>query len=440
MFYPLSEDSSLLVSESIDTHNSNQNIELKYQYVRQSGTIGAIYSAEVGDRIPSQDGIIGIEIMWNCTCVWSSSLVLYQHYDAGDSFDAPSALPSNKNVDNSSWPLVEMNGETYSGELALFMDDMSDIVRVETHGWNESIHLVDVIVEGDISKLTITIWDIEQDSWQILDTVSATYSMNSIKTSLEVGLGTHFVRIEYNDINNTDTDIVNWQIRISTAVLDEGEEPWFPPSEKVKDAANWFYWMIGGLMLLPVIIFLINLKREASFASKLQSELSFKRNRLSWLKEKLDKGEFVQKDLSKSLKAVASLEWETAISVWGTPKLRHHTYGIDLAIWNLDERICEGWPLLIGINPQESNWEVAALKFESPEGEAWLVENVNPKLLSRNNEIFLDVLSKGSRFFIQVELSGKASSLDLHLSGMVNGEPMAAKPSQTINREIFEEE
>ncbi|MDP6870331.1 MAG: hypothetical protein QGI21_06130 [Candidatus Poseidoniaceae archaeon] len=443
LFYPLAEDSSLLVTKSIEKYNPEQEIQINYRYVRQSGTVETTYSAFSGDRIASQDGIVGIELSWNCTCSWQSSFALSRHYDAGSSADAPSAIPTNGDVDNASWPLIIMDGAMYTGQLTLFLDDTSDVLRVETSGWNESIHLVDLIVEGDISKLEITIWDIEQHSWQILDSITATYSMNSIKASLEVGRGTHFIRIAHINGSSASTEEIeniDWQLRVSTAVLDEGEEPWFPPSEKVKTAANWFYWIMGAFMLLPVLIFFRGIKKEKDFAMSLEADLERKRNRLQWLREKLDKGDFVQKDLTKSLKAIASLEWETAIEVWGAPTLRHHTEGIDLAIWALDERLCKGWPILIGINPQERDWEVAAIRFESPEGEQWNVANVEPKLLFREDEVFLDVLSKGSRFFVQIELNGKSNKLDLHLSGMVGDKPMAAKPSKTIYRELLEEE
>ena len=63
--------------------------------------------------------------------------------------------------DNSTYPLIVMDGHREDGELTLFMGDYQDILRVETTGWNEPIHLVEVIVEGDIYDLEDTIWDID---------------------------------------------------------------------------------------------------------------------------------------------------------------------------------------------------------------------------------------------------------------------------------------
>ena len=49
--------------------------------------------------------------------------------------------------------------------------------------------------------------------------------------------------------------------------------------------------------------------------------------------------------------------------------------------------------------------------------------------------MFLDTIHNNTRIFIQVDLQGNANSIDIHLSGMVDGEPMASKPANTIYRD-----
>ena len=110
-----------------------------------------------------------------------------------------------------------MDGSSTDGELTLHMDDYQDILRVETTGWNESVHLIDVIVEGDIYDIQVTIWNVDQESWDILDEATATYSMDKISLSLDVGLGTHFIRIQH--VNGSDSldvngESVEWTIRV----------------------------------------------------------------------------------------------------------------------------------------------------------------------------------------------------------------------------------
>ena len=208
--------------------------------------------------------------------------------------------------------------------------------------------------------------------------------------------------------------------------------------KQVQDIAETMRWFMGFSFLIPCLILVIYLQREKRFAQ----ELSSKKDRLSWLRSRLDKGEVVTKDLARSLRAISSLEWEEALQAWGEPCIRHYTEGVDIAIWRLDERIVKGntWPLLIGINPQKEDWDVAAIRFESPQGKDWNVHKLDPRLLFRNHEIFLDVLKMNARLFIQVELTGEGNSLDLHLSGMIMGEPFAAKPTATLYRKDSEGE
>ena len=209
-------------------------------------------------------------------------------------------------------------------------------------------------------------------------------------------------------------------------------------SESVKDAANVFYWLIGIVLILPFLLFYLYVQNEKTFAE----EFASKKNRLAWLTSKLQQKNPSGNDLARALRAVSSLEWEKALEVWGEAQIRHFTTGIDIAIWSMDSKVNanQSWQLLIGVCAKECDWNVAALRFESPEGQAWNVKKVEPKLLTRGTEIFLDSISQNSRTFIQVELEGNGNSLDIHVSGMVGGEPMAAKPVRTMYRDEFQSE
>ncbi|GIR00694.1 MAG: hypothetical protein CM15mP9_3970 [Methanobacteriota archaeon] len=106
--------------------------------------------------------------------------------------------------------------------------------------------------------------------------------MDKIRITLDVGLGTHFVKIQHQNGSSAldeNAESLDWTIRINTAVLEEGEEPWFPASDAVKEAADVFYWLIGLLLILPFIIFYINVNNNKKFAE----EFARKKNRLQWL-------------------------------------------------------------------------------------------------------------------------------------------------------------
>ena len=438
--FGLGEDESILVTSSEDITNG-VNLGIKYRYAFTETIFSEWNNISSTGVIAGVDSIIGIELWWDCDCEWESTLTHRTHFDGGWQGDAPGFKPLSAMSDNSSYPLIPMDGTPFDGEITLFMDDYQDVLRVETTGWNESVHLVDVTVEGDVYELQVLILNMDQNTWDVLDQVSATYSMDKIRITLDVGLGTHFVKIQHQNGSsalNENAESLDWTIRINTAVLEEGEEPWFPASDAVKEAADVFYWLVGLLLILPFIIFYINVNNNKKFAE----EFARKKNRLQWLSDKLDEGEFSPTDLSRALKSVSSLEWEEALEVWGQPEARHYTNGIDMAVWTLDERISDSgsWPILIGLTPQDYEWSVAALKFEANEGIEWTVSSVEPKLLSRANEVFLDTIYTNARVFIRVDLSGNAKSLDVYLSGMVNGEPIAAKPANTIYRNSAESE
>ena len=438
--YSLGNDESIYVSSSEDITNS-ENLAIKYRYAFTEALFSNWSIAEESSRIPGMDNTLGVELWYDCNCQWEVELIHKTHFDAGWGADAPGFKPLSATSDNSSYPLIPMNGTPFDGELTLFIDDYQDVLRVETTGWNESVHLIDVVVEGDVYELQVLILNMDQNTWDVLDRASATYSMDKIRITLDVGLGTHFIKIQHvngSSALNTDAEPLAWKMRVSTAVLDEGEEPWFPASDAVKEAADVFYWLIGLLLILPFIIFYISESRNKKFAQ----EFARKKNRLQWLTHKLDQGDFSPTDLSRALKSVSSLEWEEALEVWGEPETRHYTNGIDMAIWVLDERISDSgsWPILIGLTPQDYEWSVAALKFEANEGTDWIVSSVEPKLLSRANEVFLDTIYTNARVFIRIDLTGNAKSLDVYLSGMVNGEPIAAKPTNTIYRNATDSE
>jgi hypothetical protein len=439
-YYPLGEDESLVITKSV-TSDGSEEVSMMYRYIYSENSSSEWYNATLDDRIKGIADMDYIEFKWDCECQWMASMSRYRHFDAGWGMDAPSMKPMTSTSDNSTYPLITMDGHSEDGELTLHMGDYRDILRVETTGWNESIHLVDVIIEGDIYDLEVTIWDIDQRTWNTLDEITATYSMNQISASIEVGRGTHFIRIQHingSDSVNDNAESVDWKIRVTTAVLDEGEEPWFPASQNVKDAASIFYWLIGFVLIAPFIIFYIVVQRDKQFAL----EFASRKNRLEWLSTKLDKGEFRPGDLTRALRAVSSLDWEDSLEVWGEPTLRHLTMGVDMAIWSLDRRITESdeWPLLIGLQSRDAEWSIAALRFEAPEGELWNIKKVEPKMLLRDNEVFLDSIYKDSRLFIQVTLGGKGDALDIHLSGIVSGEPMASKPARTIYRSAIDSE
>ena len=136
------------------------------------------------------------------------------------------------------------------------------------------------------------------------------------------------------------------------------------------------------------------------------------------------------------------MEWEQACQIWGDYDIQYRTSG-SLVAWKLDERISENkgsWPIIIGINILQGNWELAALRLDSPQGEAWEVTNVHPKFLASGEEVFLDSMVEGNMTFITIELEGSSKSVDIEINGRVDGKPYAARIPSTLWRQSEDSE
>ena len=149
-----------------------ENVNVNFRFGDDDGSWSDFQSATVGERIRGIPGYEKIEFKWDCDCKWHSSLTSYNHYDGPLSADAPGMMPLSKNSSNESYPLVVMDGSLMSGELTLGMGDYRDMVKVELTGWNDSIHLIDVKVEGDVTDLKVSIIRIEQNTWEISEIVN----------------------------------------------------------------------------------------------------------------------------------------------------------------------------------------------------------------------------------------------------------------------------
>ena len=63
---------------------------------------------------------------------------------------------------------------------------------------------------------------------------------------------------------------------------------------------------------------------------------------------------------------------------------------------------------------------------------------IQPNLLFRNNEIFLDTIKTGNKITVEVEILGKGDDVQMYISGMSEGKPVAIKTPNSMS--IHEEE
>ena len=95
-------------------------------------------------------------------------------------------------------------------------------------------------IEGDINDFEIELIEKNQDDWSEVESKVKTVSLNKLSVAMEFSRGTHFFRISLlNDsFNSAWGDYYQpskYTIITTYELVDEGEEPWFPPDENPKN-------------------------------------------------------------------------------------------------------------------------------------------------------------------------------------------------------------
>ncbi len=381
----------------------------------------------------------------NEAVIWGLEVQRIKFLDL-DSEDAIGSIPWNQSTALEQWTTVEMgDGVVHSGWLCLPIYDGADTFLFKLEGWEGSQFHVRVKLFADDTQVSAEIIEMNWSDRSIVSnsSTSTTGDVES-ETTLVVGPGIHLIRIHSITIADGEADwswgevnvsAIKWSFQIDSIQTEEGEQPWFEAAGFVTEISEMLLLFFGFLLLLPIIIVLWNRRIHVRRAMKLAGS----KERLSVLRDLLSRGEVKQArgDLKLSLRAIASLEWEEGIKTWGKPDMRHRTENLDMAIWKLPRAISndDGLPILLGINVFRGTWEIAAVRFEASSGALWRISHCHPKLLRREDEIFLDTLAEGSRVFVHVELSGSGKGLEVSLSGLVDGQPVAAKHSGSIDLE-----
>lgn len=362
--------------------------------------------------------------------------------DINSGLEAPSLPPILASTNNSSWPVLDVQGPNRIGEFTHSVGDSSDVYRIEIDAWEDSIHFVKIDIEGDINSFEIELIEKDQNDWSEVESKTKTITLGKLTVALELSRGTHFFRISMlNATTNTAwgeySEPTKYTIITTYELVDEGEEPWFPPDENAKKWGNVARWFMGILFLVPALYLAIAQIRKKNYAK----EMSSKKQRLQWLKSRLDEGispKQNRRELAKSLDAVATLDWDDACQTWGEADIYYRTENVAIACWRLDPRIAEdseSWPIIVGIYIISGSWEIAALRLDSPEGQAWEIKSVTPRFLHGGYEVFLDTMLEGNKTFLSLELVGSANSVDIELNGRLNGEPFACRAAKTLYRD-----
>ncbi len=369
--------------------------------------------------------------------------ILADSFADQDSMEAPSYRPVDLEVNNSTWPLLNLTSST-SGEFTLSVHDTVDTYRIVVDGWEDSIHFVQFSLDGNVEGLELQLWDIDQVTGEVLGTDITRPVGDELSIGLQVGRGTHYFQIRFQNASEVtshlwgeDVNTHNYVVQASYTLIDEGEEPWYPPSDDAVFWGTFARWFLGMLFLVPAVYLGISLRRSRAYAE----EVANMKQRLAWYAKRLDSGESDVKaarlDMAKALQAVAQLDWQEGLDAWGEQRIEHRTEHLAMAVWKVDERLAKqdgAWPLVVGIHVLHGAWELAALRFDAPSGAGFEVVHAEPRFLFQGEEVFLDAMNEGHRVYVLVELQGEALTVDVELNGRMDNVPFAARVPVTVAR------
>ena len=379
--------------------------------------------------------------------MYTVALSTDDYSDINSGLEAPSVPPMNKDTDNSSWPVIDISKSINNGQFTTSINDISDVYAIEIEAWEDSIHFLKFSISGDIANLEVELISKNQETWEDIETKTRQYSQGKLEVALEVPRGTHYLRVTnlanisqgtWGDYQSPLTDT----IETTYELVEEGEEPWFPPDENAEKWGSVARWIMGFFLLTPAAYLVYSHKRNQGLAN----EMRIKKQRLEFLKQRLDSGKTPQSNrklITRSLTAISMLDWEDACAAWGPAEANYRTENIAIAAWKLDERIAkntDAWPIIVGINVIKGNWDICALRLDSPEGQAWDVRAVTPKFLFAGEEVFLDTMVEGNKTFLSLEISSTSNAVDIEINGRLDGTPSASRIPSTIYREIKGEE
>ena len=347
--------------------------------------------------------------------VWTLNKTLLSNGDALCPHDCPNTVDETRFQSEA----VTIENERWTTDGNLSGQDTVDVYPIFIQGETWETHRLIATIEGDDAMVQIQSWNNSGEFLTPLDVAdgSETVGLNMtpgyhlVKISrTNGGSGTNGYHLILQTINVTSEDAGP----ISGEIVDRWKE--FIP----------FYIGIGLLMLAPMGYVLWSL-RGTKLADEVQAH---ERGRLKRLRERLVRlieTNASEHEIISALEMLEAVQWKATVAEMGEATLTHHTDSVTLKAWRMGPG-----SLLVGIHVEQAPWKLAALRFEAAGGPSWKITEVSPNSLYDGDEIFLDTLEVGSTRFLSLQLEGKATGLDLHLSGLVEGKPLAAIPARAL--------
>jgi len=330
-----------------------------------------------------------------------------------EDLDAPETIWGLEGI-GGNWIIVPENNSTILGTFEL--NDSVDLYAIEISSSNWTTIRFSV---SDNDAVSISIQRLNQSTWSIEE--YANEDMGEI--SLDQGF--HAIRLER--LGSYEEEVDYRFIIRNMGNFDESGEyvnlAWmFAP----------FYVFAGLFLILPMLVVLWWNRENILSSSFKRSELEDSEIQvLSLLRDRFsaDRSSVDLEEINETLLILGRDSWNAISDELGKPEIRHFTENIDVSLWRI--RGGSG-SFLIGIKTNLSKWEMAAIRINTPLGEPIKIDSVVPEMLFQDDEIYLGNLEEKTTTFVRLEVFGKAPEAEIHISGIVEGIPVAAVPPKTI--------
>lgn len=363
--------------------------------------------------------------------IWSITATNHGPWDAGWDGDAKDGIPINE---ADAYGMASFNSDFsggFTGEIG--GEDIRDVYWISRPYGQPYNTILTATIEGDPGCCYLKLIELNTTNYNSWTTVSWNQTeMNGQQATVTLDLpeGQHLIVVESNS-NHTVPYEISWA--------------WMDNGKNVSDVGEWvdysgemkgFYIIIGIVLLLPMMV-AIYWKLTDGDDTEIQSHEKHRLMRLLQRVQEADPAnEMDPNALLHALESLADTDWEALEIQWGKPLTRHTTASVDIAVWQISSTK-EISTIAVGLNVGDEKWTLAGIRFQAIQGGEWNVESVTPEALVEKDEVFLGNLKANTRHFFRIDLTGNASGFDLMLSGLQNGEPMAAMPSQAA---LLEEE